>query len=81
MSIGHGKRPLLKIIRDKCLDCCCQLRSEVRNCIIPQCPLWPYRMGTNPFRISKAVTEKQKIALEQGRFNSASNMKETNNEP
>jgi hypothetical protein len=46
---GHAKRPLLKIIRDKCLDCCAGDASEVRRCTAQSCPLWPYRMAKNPF--------------------------------
>jgi hypothetical protein len=40
----------LKAIREKCLDCCCANAAEVRKCIAVDCPLWPFRMGTNPFR-------------------------------
>lgn len=35
----------LKAIRAKCMDCSCYQMSEVKNCIITDCPLWPYRMG------------------------------------
>ena len=34
-----------KAIREKCLDCCCWQREEVRKCTAIHCPLWPYRMG------------------------------------
>ena len=40
----------IKAIRAKCLDCCCGIQSEVRNCPTPDCPLYPYRMGHNPAR-------------------------------
>jgi hypothetical protein len=46
---GHDDRPMLQTIRAKCLDCCCDQPGEVRICRITSCPLWPYRMGTNPF--------------------------------
>ena len=35
----------LKAIRAKCLDCCGQYINEVKYCVIPDCPLWPFRMG------------------------------------
>lgn len=35
----------LKAIRLKCLDCCCFMESEVRQCTIKSCPLFPYRLG------------------------------------
>jgi hypothetical protein len=41
--------PLLKVIREKCIDCCGGQVGEVRNCVTKTCALWPYRMATNPF--------------------------------
>ena len=38
----------LKMIRQKCLDCCAGNAVEVRLCILWDCPLWPYRMGKKP---------------------------------
>jgi hypothetical protein len=46
----HDPVPLLRAIRAKCLDCCCYQEAEVRRCTAVYCALWPYRMGTNPFR-------------------------------
>ena len=40
----------LKAIRVHCIDCSGYSPKEVRLCVIPQCPLYPYRMGTNPSR-------------------------------
>jgi hypothetical protein len=47
---GLTGRPILSVIRDKCLDCCCGQEAEVRKCVAVTCALWPYRMGSNPFR-------------------------------
>ena len=41
--------PILKVIRRKCLDCSADQPAEVRLCPVTACPLWPYRMGENPF--------------------------------
>ncbi len=49
-SAGHEPMPIGKVIRKKCLDCCNYQLAEVRKCVITDCPLWPYRMGKNPFR-------------------------------
>lgn len=38
----------VKAIRAKCLDCCNNQLSEVRECEIKTCPLHPYRMGKRP---------------------------------
>ena len=49
-----------KAIRDKCLDCCCGNASEVRKCTAADCALWPFRMGTNPFRKKRELSPQQK---------------------
>jgi len=38
----------VRAIRRKCLDCSCFQPSEVRNCVISECSLFPYRMGRRP---------------------------------
>ena len=40
----------LKAIRAFCLECLGHSRSGVRSCGDPLCPLWPYRLGTDPGR-------------------------------
>ena len=50
----------LKAIRETCLDCCCGNASEVRKCVAVDCPSWPFRMGTNPFRKKRELSSKQK---------------------
>ena len=50
---GHEDIPLAKAIRKKCLDCCVFQAGEVRKCVAVGCPLWPYRMGKNPFTSAK----------------------------
>jgi hypothetical protein len=47
-ALGHPTRPT-KAIRAKCLDCCVGNAAEVRKCTSIECPLWPMRMGVNPF--------------------------------
>ena len=39
------RRTRAQAIRAKCLDCCCDYASEVRECHIKECPLWIYRMS------------------------------------
>ena len=48
----------VKVIREKCLDCCCGSWLEVEKCTAVNCPLHPWRMGKNPYR--KPLTEEQK---------------------
>lgn len=40
----------IKAIRTKCLECSGRSYKEARLCVIPDCPLYPYRMGKNPNR-------------------------------
>jgi len=61
----HTKKPMLKIIREKCLDCCAHQHSEVRLCECTSCPLWPYRMGKNPFHGRKMTNEQKKAATKR----------------
>ena len=39
---------LMKAIRLKCLQCTCDNKVEVRECLIKDCTLYPYRMGHRP---------------------------------
>lgn len=47
-------------IRQKCLDCMGGSSSEVRLCASGDCALWPFRMGTDPWRAP--MTEEQRAA-------------------
>lgn len=38
-----------RAIRLKCLDCSANQIVEVRECTHTRCPLWPFRMGKNPY--------------------------------
>ena len=40
----------LKAIRAHCLECCSDSPKEVRECHLTGCPLWDFRLGTNPHR-------------------------------
>ena len=53
----------VKAIRGKCLDCCCGSVAEVKSCTATACALFPFRMGKNPYRQSREMTEQQKVEL------------------
>ena len=58
-------RPLLRVIRLKCLDCCNGSSNEVKLCPCDKtCFLHPYRLGKNPFK-KRVLTEEQKEELRQ----------------
>lgn len=47
-------------IRAKCIDCCGGNQAEVRRCGDVKCALWGFRMGTDPFREKRVMTEEQR---------------------
>lgn len=56
-------KPLLKVIREKCIDCCVGSVYEVKLCHIKDCVLHPYRLGKNPFKVKKQYTDAEKVVL------------------
>lgn len=58
--MANLKNPV-KAIRQKCLDCSCGQVKEVELCPIPDCALYPFRFGTNPYR--KPMSEEQRAKL------------------
>jgi hypothetical protein len=63
LSRYHRAKNPLEAIRERCLDCCCQQPAEVRKCVSVNCPSWPYRMGTNPFRAKRVLSDEQRLAM------------------
>lgn len=53
-----------KAVRAKCIDCCGGNQAEVRKCVSTTCPLWPFRMRSNPFR-EKPSEEQRAAAAER----------------
>jgi hypothetical protein len=53
-----------KAIRAYCLECTGNQPSEVRNCTIKRCPLYPFRFGKNPFhsRSNKRLAENEEMS-------------------
>jgi len=50
-----------KAMRKHCLWCCAKQPKEVKLCTIPECPLYPYRMGKNPGYAKRAEQMKGKM--------------------
>jgi len=55
----------VKAIRLKCRDCTSDQRSEIDNCTVKKCPLYPFRMGKNPYRSKRELTEEQKEQMQE----------------
>lgn len=60
-EIGIERTSRGDAIRAKCLDCV-YTPAEVRRCADRTCALWPFRMGTDPFREARTMSEEQKAA-------------------
>ena len=48
-----AKGSMKAAVQLKCLDCCCFVTSEIRNCTAIECSLWPYR----PYQGSQSPDE------------------------
>jgi helix-turn-helix protein len=49
-AVGHDPMSPLQALRARCLDCCGHQEREVAHCPAVDCPAWPFRMGTDPWR-------------------------------
>lgn len=58
-EMGHVPLPLLRVIRNFCIECCGGDRTEARRCVAVRCQLWPYRLGKNPFRQNNLDDERR----------------------
>lgn len=60
-----GVQSPLKAIREKCLDCCCGFKNEIRLCNIKNCALYPFRFGHNPYKKKKEYTDEELEVLKE----------------
>jgi hypothetical protein len=51
----------VKAIREHCRDCS-ENDSDRKDCKIKTCALWPFRMGKDPGRAVRKMTDEQKAA-------------------
>ena len=62
-ELGHTRMSPLKALRARCIDCCAGSRHEVRLCTAVTCPAWPFRMGANPYRTKRELSEEERSEL------------------
>ena len=62
-----SQRNPVKAIRAKCIDCCGadDYINRIRNCEITKCAIHPSRMGKNPYREKKQLTEEQQAMYKE----------------
>ena len=63
--VKAGDLTPMKAIRYKCIDCSGGSTHEVKLCVCADCPLWPFRLGHNPFRRERQLTPDQRTAIAQ----------------
>jgi hypothetical protein len=61
-ALGRPRVSRGDAIRANCIDCAGGNTAEVRRCAMLTCPLWPFRMGTDPYREPRLMTEMQREA-------------------
>jgi hypothetical protein len=66
-AMGHEPMSPLQAIRARCLDCCRHQEKEVARCPAVDCPSWPFRMGTDPWR--KPASEARREAARRAMTN------------
>lgn len=49
-------------VRAMCLQCMGGSPREVLLCASANCPLWPFRMGTDPWREKREMSDEQRAA-------------------
>ena len=71
------KTEIIKLIKMKCLECCCQDVAEVKACTVITCPLYSLRLGSKgveavevevvPKRKRAPMSDEHKLAMKNGR--------------
>jgi hypothetical protein len=57
-AMGHPPISRAEAIRQNCLDCCGRSAAEVARCHMLSCPMWPFRMGTDPYRAKQSEAQR-----------------------
>ena len=67
----------VKAIRAFCIDCCGGSSNEVKLCTAPKCALYPFRLGKNPYRTKRVMTEEQRAEATERLAKARQNKKNT----
>ncbi len=75
-ALGMTRESRGDAIRVYCVETCmCGSRVAVLECGSGNCPLWPFRMGTDPWREKREMNEDERAAAAE-RLRAARNAKE-----
>lgn len=53
----------LKAIKAYCFECSGNQREEVKRCPVMNCELYAFRLGKNPYRKKRELSQEQKDAI------------------
>lgn len=68
----------IKAIREYCLYCVCDQANEIKLCPSTGCPLYPFRMGKNPY-LKRQHTEEQKAQMRERMMKAREKLKNASN--
>lgn len=78
------KADVLKLIKEKCLDCCCFDPNEVKLCTAEDCPLHALRLGKDttkvPVKTGRTLSPEHKEKIKAGRLAYKNNIKMKENQ-
>ena len=55
----------LMAIKEFCMECCGYNSADVKTCTAPNCPLFAFRSGKNPYRKREMTAEQRQAAKER----------------
>lgn len=56
----------VQAIKKKCkFDCCSGDEESWKNCNCTTCFLWPFRLGKNPYRSKREISDEQKNKMKE----------------
>ncbi len=62
-AMGLQRQSRGDAIRQACIGCMAGNVAEVRRCALATCSLWPFRMGTDPWRATRELSDEQRAAV------------------
>lgn len=74
-ALGRPRISRGDAIRAKCIECAGNSPAEVRRCGAIDCALWPFRMGTDPYREKREMSDEARAVIAE-RFARARKQKE-----
>jgi hypothetical protein len=72
-AASHEPMSPLEALRAHCIDCCAGQAKEVALCPMVDCPAWPFRMGTDPWRKPASPARREAARRTMAKLNARRN--------